>query len=336
MPIPLKVRFAQAVAKEFKVGIWRDASLRYFLEQFRPSSRKKLDRHLTPQYFACQELIRDLPDATTEWDSKELGAELSGLVVRSEEQAEELSILSFHGIQASSTQDKKSFRDLALWLEPDRPRGHNSDVCFRNDFDFSNNKLIFEVRNGGSPVAAQRQNWNGRLDMINGQGSHHLAGVLRQCLDEGRDAVFSCRVRTVRVDAATADRMLRRWHLLMASDQTVRELRSSLDGGLFHGKQNLWYPGQEDSQWAQFNASAFLKRERTDLSIWAIPRSWKWGDEVRRSLLADEMGRVFDLSDYLSQLVDAQRQDPQDEPPPKGEQSSTGYRHPRGKDFPLA
>ena len=51
MPIPLKVRFAQAVAKEFEVGIWRDASIRYFLEQFQPGSRQKLDRHLTAAVF---------------------------------------------------------------------------------------------------------------------------------------------------------------------------------------------------------------------------------------------------------------------------------------------
>ncbi len=331
MSVPFKLWLAQFVAKEFGLGILRGYSIDKFLEQFQPSPRASLRHYLTPQYFALQELIHGLPRAATTWESEELKTELSKLLVESEPQVEELSILDFHGILASDTSDRESFRDLALRLIPDLPRGNSGTVCFVIDKDFIDNQEIFERRNGGSPVKAQRQSWNGRLDMMDTDGSHHLAGVLRQCLDQGRDAVFSCRVRTVSVDAATVDRMLRRWHLLMASDQTVSKLRDSLDAESVQSKQHLRHRGQENSPFAKFGQTLLHRRKEDALTILAVPRSWKHGDKVRATLLTHQEECVFDLSDYLSQLVDAQHRGERDQSQPKGKQFSTGYRHPRGR-----
>ena len=338
MPPPLKLRLAQFTAKHFGVGIIRGYSIGLFLEDFQAGPRASLQHYLTPQYFSRQELIYALELTGRSCQHKnELEVDLADLFVESERQLEELSILSFHGIAASDTSDRKSFRDLALRLEANLRRGPSRNVHFETDADFATNQEDYKRKHGGSPVKAQRQDWNGRLDMKNGDGSHHLAGVLRQCLDQGRDAFFSCQVETMRVNAATVERMLRRWHLFMASDRTVDEFRVSLDYESEQSKRHLRYAGQVQGIAVKFGLIGSRSRKDADLTILAVPRSWKHGDKVRAALLAPhQRERFFDLSDYLLQLVDAQRQGSKDEPQPRGEQSSTGYRHPRGKDFPLA
>ncbi len=113
----------------------------------------------------------------------------------------------------------------------------------------------------------------------------------------------------------------------MAPDRTVRDLRLNLDNHGETAKRHLHYPGQERSHAVHFGHNEVCKRDDADLSILAVPRSWRHAGEVRQALLARGEKYAFDLSDYLLQIAVAQRET-NDIPQPKGKPSTTGYRNP--------
>ena len=196
-------------------------------------------------------------------------------------------ITRIDGLWGSKTTEGRNgepLRSLAHLSEtlyvPGELEHYRPDITFSTDEDFDRNTSSLLARFKES-FKIDHHAWSDRYYVINEDGSHRMAAIYRQCIEQQRKFVMPCAVTTWRLSPQITQ-LLTRDYLGMVTNDDGYDLRHLL---------------------RQYHLEAF--RESIDwkgrrVTVMLVPREPRYGAMLAEWIGAlAHQGRVVDLNDFL-------------------------------------
>ena len=200
-------------------------------------------------------------------------------------------VLALHGIAFSRSHGCRSLEELAYRLQP--PSGYTGRdlIRFETEEDFLRNVAEVDQNFYDYGVTALFREWDGKLFVNNGDKSHHLAGVYRQCKEQGRQHYLNLPVRVLKIDSANGRFILDNYYPLVLHPESRYRLDRVLER---FGIESRW---------------TSLSGEHEILYVSKAGKGVKPAKAGKRAkTVYDEITRVgaggfFDLKRYLEELL---------------------------------
>jgi hypothetical protein len=158
------------------------------------------------------------------------------LIICTEQSAiHNFSILNLHGITASKSSGYRSLRDFANSLRAYKER--YLTLKFETDDDFDKNTSFIKSRWGEDKIFdLYHFEWNNKYFLVQEDGSHHLAAIYRQCLEQDKDYKLRCRVIQYKLNSVAVNKLTDDYDLFIVHGDnyiTLAEKFNSLDIAYF-------------------------------------------------------------------------------------------------------
>jgi len=191
-------------------------------------------------------------------------------------------VLDLHGIAFSKTHGCRNLEELAYHLRLPSEYPYPGLIRFETEEDFLGNIAKVDREFYGQGVVALFREWDGKLFVNNGDKSHHLAAVYRQCKEQGRQHYLNLRVRVLRIDQTNGRFILDNYYPLILNEESRYQLCRVLE--------------RFGIEWRSANMS-------NELEIFYISKTSKRATIVYDEITHVGAGGFFDLKRYLEELL---------------------------------
>ena len=249
-----------------------------------------LSAHLCESMFYDQDFVFDLSRTESHLvrDSglsgrRTLSSAVQSLIkLHDPSRVQRLPVAAFHGIASSKSHGCRSLEELAYRLKPPCEYPSSNLIRFETEEDFRRNIAEVEREFSNRGVVALYREWDGKLFVRNGDMSHHLAAIYRQCKEQGRQYYLDLRVQVLGIDPSNCRFILDNSYPLIIQEQSRYQLCRILE--------------RFGIEWH----SSSLSKE---LSILYVLKSNKRAEAAYGEIAHVGSDKFFDLKKYLEELL---------------------------------